>query len=127
MPLTNAGRNFIAGAISGAQTTLFNNANAKIGVGDSTTAFAASQTDLQATKNKLRKGMDTGYPTTVGNVLTYQATFGSADANFAWNEWGVFNAASDGIMLNRLVEYNGTKLPGQTWVIQAQLTINIGA
>jgi hypothetical protein len=127
MPLTNAGRNFTAGAISGAQTTLFDNANAKIGVGDSTTAFAASQTDLQAATNKLRKGMDTGYPTTVENVLTYQATFGSADANFAWNEWGVFNAASGGIMLNRLVEYNGTKLPGQTWVIQAKLTINIGA
>lgn len=127
MPLTNAGRDFLAGAATGAQTTHFDNANAKIGVGDSSTAFAVTQTDLQATTNKLRKAMDASYPTTSGNVLTFQATYGTAEANWAWNEWGVFNAASGGVMLSRKVEYNGTKLSGQTWVFQVQLTVNIGA
>lgn len=126
MALTNAGRDIIAGFITGAQTTLFNNANAKIGVGDSTTAFAATHTDLQAATNKLRKAMDTGYPTTTANVLVFKSTFGTAEANFAWNEWGVFNAASGGTMLNRVVEYNGTKLSGQTWVLQVTITVNIG-
>lgn len=126
MPLTNAGRNHMAGTLSGAQTTHFDNTNARIGVGDGTTAFAATQTDLVGT-NKFRKGMDASYPTTVNNVLTFQSTFASAEANFAWNEWGVFNASSGGVMLSRKVETNGTKLSGQTWVFQVELTVNIGA
>jgi len=126
MPLTNAGRDFIAGAIAGFETTLFNNTNARIGVGDGTTAFAATQTDLQGT-NKYRKGMDTSYPTRSNNVLTFQSTFGTSEANFAWQEWGIFNAASAGTMLCRLVENNGTKLSGQTWVFQVQITVNIGS
>lgn len=127
MPLTNAGRDIMAGFITGAQTTLFNNANAKIGVGDTSTAFAVTQTDLQATTNKLRKAMDTSYPTTVGNVLTFQSTFASADANWSWQEWGIFNAASAGTMLCRKAENNGTKVAGQTWVFQTQITVSIGA
>lgn len=127
MPLTNAGRDFLAGAATGVQTTHFDSSNAKIGVGDSATAFAVAQTDLQATTNKLRKGMDANFPTTVGNVLTFQSTFADSEANWAWNEWGVFNAATGGVMLSRKVEYNGTKLAGQTWVIQVQLTVNVGA
>jgi hypothetical protein len=124
MALTTAGRNLIAGAIIGS-ATVFSNANARIGVGDSTAAFAAAQTDLQAASNKFRKGMDVGYPTVATNVLTFKSTFGGTEANFAWQEWGVFNAASGGTMLNRLVENNGTKLNGQTWVFEVQLTISI--
>lgn len=127
MPMTNAGRDFLAGAATGAQTTHFDAANARIGVGDSITAFAASQVDLQAATNKVRIGMDANYPTTNGNVLKFRATYGGAVANFAWNEWGVFNAASGGVMLNRVVEYNGTKLSGQTWIFEVTLTVNIGA
>lgn len=127
MALTNAGRDFMAGALTGAQTTLFNNANSRIGVGDSTTAFAVAQTDLQASTNKFRKGMDATFPTTTTNVLVFKATFGTSEANYSWQEWGVFNAASSGTMLNRVVENNGTKLSGQTWVFQVTLTVNIGA
>lgn len=127
MALTNAGRDFIAQAIMNDSPLFFNNANARIGVGDSTTAFSAAHTDLQAATNKFRKAMDATFPTRATNVITFKSTFGSAEANFAWNEWGVFNAASAGTMLNRVVEYNGTKLSGQTWVFQVQLTISIGA
>jgi len=126
MALTNAGCSIIASLITGASNALFNNANARIGVGDSDTAFSASQTDLQASSNKVRKGMDSGYPQVNGNTITFRATFGPSDANFAWKEWGVFNTASGGTMLNRVVEYNGTKVSGQTWVFQVTLTISIG-
>lgn len=128
MPLTNAGRDFIAAAIiNSGPPTFFTNANAHIGVGDSSNVFAASQTDLQASSNKVRVGMDSSFPTIAANVLTFQATFGTAVGNFAWNEWGVFNAASAGVMFDRKVESNGVKTSGQIWVFQVQLTILIGS
>lgn len=126
MALTNAGRNFIAQAIINDTPTFFTNANARIGVGDSPTAFAASQTDLQATTNKLRAAMETSFPTRTDNVLTFKSSFGASEANFAWNEWGIFNDASAGTMLNRKVEALGTK-SGGTWILTVELTVTIGS
>lgn len=123
MPLTNAGRDVIAAMLIGEVTTDFNNANAHIGVGDSTTAFAVAQTDLQAATNKLRKAMDATYPTRAANVLTFRSTFGTTEANFAWAEWGVFNAASAGAMLNRKVESLGTKASTQSWQLTVTNTV----
>lgn len=124
MALTDAGRNVIAADIIGESITEFNNANAYIGVGDSSTAFAAAQTDLQAASNKVRKAMDATYPTRATNVLTFRSTFTTTDANFAWAEWAVFNASSSGTMLNRKVEALGTKTSAQTWQITVTLTVN---
>lgn len=126
MGMTNAFRDFIAAGVIGETVTEFDNANAHIGVGDSSTAFAATQTDLQASTNKLRKGMDAGYPQRSGNVLTFRATFGTSEANFAWQEWGVFNASSGGTMMNRKVESLGTKTSAQSWQFTVQNTINTG-
>lgn len=120
MAITNGALNFIAGAITGTGS-MFNNANSKIGVGNGTTAFAASQTDLIGT-SKLRKGMDATYPTVAANVVTFKTTFAPAEANFAWQEWGIFNAASSGVMLSRVVQANGTKLSNQTWTLEVQVT-----
>ena len=124
MALTNAGRNLIASLLTGVGT-VFNNANASIGVGNSSTAFDAAQTDLQGA-SKLRKGMDMGYPLLVDNVLTFRSTYAAGEANFAWEEWAMFNALAAGTMLNRVVEYNGTKLVGQTWVFETEITIALG-
>jgi hypothetical protein len=124
MGLTNTGRDHLAAASIGEAVTPFNNANAYIGVGDSSTAFNAGQTDLQAATNKLRKAMDATYPSRAGNVLSFRSTFGTSDANFAWNEWGVFNAGSGGTMMNRKVESLGTKTSAQSWQITVQLTLN---
>lgn len=107
----------------GAAVTAFNNANAHIGVGDSTTAFAAGQTDLQAATNKLRKPMDATFPSGGANVLTFRSTFATGDANFAWQEWGIFNAVSAGTMLSRKVESLGTKTSAQTWQFTTTLTV----
>ena len=122
MPLTNAYRDFLASLAAGAGGTAFNNANAYIGVGDSTTAHAFTQTDLQAATNKFRKAMDATYPQVAANVLTYRATFGTSEANFAWQEWGVFNASSGGTMMNRKVESLGTKTSSQSWQFTVTIT-----
>lgn len=128
MPLTNAGRNFVAASvINNGPPTFFSNANAYIGVGDSSDAFSVTQTDLQASSNKVRVGMDSGFPTIATNVLVFQATFGTSIGNFTWAEWALFNAASAGVMFTRKVESNGTKTSGQIWIFSTQLTIGIGS
>lgn len=125
MALTTAWRNAVlAPAIVGGSYTAYNNANSYIGMGDSSTAFSAAQTDLQASSNKFRKGMDATFPTQVANVLTFQSTFGLADANFAWNEFGIFNASSGGTMMNRVVQANGTKASSETK--QVTITVTLG-
>lgn len=124
MPLTNVGLDAFAAAIIGQLPVLFDNANARLAVGDSSAATAPSQTNLQGTTT-FRRSMDPGYPTVTGSTLIFRGTFGENDANFPWNEWGIFNAAVGGIMLDRVVEYNGTKLEGQTWVMQVELELEI--
>jgi hypothetical protein len=120
------------GTATAAQTlTYFNNGNAALGVGDSTTAAAATHTDLQAATNKLRKAMDATYPTHTDGTgsgaatITFKSTFASADANFAWQEWGIFNSATaaTGRMLNRKVESFGTKGSGTTWALTVTVTL----
>lgn len=110
--------------------TAFDNTNAYLGVGDSTTAAADTQTDLQAATNKLRKAMDATYPqhtdstgTASSKTITYKSTFATGDANFAWQEWGVFNASSAGRMLNRKVESLGTKTSAATWALTVSLSL----
>lgn len=110
-------------AVVGAGGTAFNNANSFIGVGDSTTAFSAAHTDLQAATNKLRKAMDATFPSGGTNVLTFRSTFATTDANFAWQEWGIFNGSSGGTMLSRKVESLGTKTSAQTWQFTVTLTV----
>ena len=124
MALTATGVTYLAQATIG-QGTPFSAANARLGVGNGATAFAVGQNDLQGA-NKLRKGMDIGYPTIDGSTITFKSTFSQNEANFPWAEWGVFNAATGGVMLNRVVESNGTKQDNQTWVLEVQITFTAG-
>ena len=109
--------NLLNGLI-GVGITAFNNANARIGVGDSAAAWATTQTDLQAATNKLRKAMNATYPLGTGTkIITFQADFTGAEANYAWLEWAIFNAASGATsMLSRKAENLGTKASG-TWTL----------
>ncbi len=134
MGLTTAGRDYITAAIIGDDTgtadqalTTFNNANAALGVGDSSTAFAAAQTDLQAATNKLRKGMEATYPTRATNVLTFRSQFIDGEAEFAWNEVGVFNSpdAATGTMLCRTVSSLGTKGADSVWELTHTVTLTV--
>ena len=121
--LVNTGIALMEDLLIGAGGTVFSNANAHLGVGDSTTAAAASQTDLQASTNKFRKAMEATFPSRSAQTLTFKSSFGTGDANFAWEEWGTFNASSAGTMLNRKVQSFGTKSSG-TWVLTATITIS---
>ena len=122
MGLPTAGRDLIAKALIGDAYTTYANANAYLGVGDSSTAFGAAQTDLQASTNKLRKAMDSTYPQRATNVLTFKSTFATGEANWAWNEIGVFNAAAAGDMLCRVVQSLGTKSSG-SWALTHTVTV----
>jgi hypothetical protein len=117
---------------AGQALTFFNNANAAIGVGDSSTAAADTQTDLQAATNKLRRAMDATYPlhtdstgTAGSKSVAFRSTFATGDANWVWNEWGVFNSptAATGRMLNRKVENLGTKTSAASWVLTITLSL----
>ena len=111
---------------SAASGTKFSNANAYLGVGDSNTAEAATQTGLQASTNKLYKAMDTSYPT-FGTLqkATWKSTFTELEANFAWNEFTVANGDSDAsVNLNRKVSAQSTKVSGQIWELQLSITLS---
>jgi hypothetical protein len=105
--------------------TAFSNANAYLGVGDSSTAESAAHTGLQASSNKAYVGMESGYPSRSGQTVTWRAVFGSAVANFAWNEFTVANGNSDSAdNLNRKVSSQGTKASGQTWTLDLAITFS---
>jgi len=119
----NEGINALWTLVCGGTMTPYNNANARIGVGDGTAAEDPNQTGLQGV-NKYWKGMDSGYPT-YGSAqkATWRATFGPDEANFAWNEITVVNAADDsGQNLNRKVQAMGTKASGTVWVATLEIS-----
>jgi len=122
MALTNAGAIEIAKCAINDSPTYLNASNAYLGVGDSSTAFSASQTDLQAASNKLRKGMEPSYPTRSAGAVTFRSLFGTSEANFPWQEWGTFNASTSGVMWQRKVESLGTKTSSQSWQLTATET-----
>ena len=105
--------------------TTFSNANAFIGVGDSSTAESAAHTGLQAPTNKLYRAMQSGYPSRSGQTVTFRAVYASADANYAWNEFTIANGNSDAaVNLNRRVSAQGTKASGQTWTVDVSITLS---
>lgn len=119
--LVNTGIALLEDLLIGAGGTVFSNANARLGVGDSNTAASASQTDLIGTNT--RKAMEATFPSRSAQTITFKSSFGSGDANHDWKEWGIFNAASSGTMLNRKVQDFGTK-SGGTWVLTATVIIS---
>jgi len=125
-PLTDVGRDHFAVDLVGGSVMEFNNANAHLGVGDSSTAFAKAQTDLQAASNKFRRPMEASFPDVPSavNIITFRSLFGTGEANFAWEEWGIFNALAAGTMLSRKVESLGTKTAAQSFQLTVTVTVN---
>jgi len=111
MPLVTTGLTEIAKLIVGEAGAELTNGLAKINVGDGTTVFDVAQADLQGV-NKVSRGMDVGFPQRSGATITFQATFPTNEANFAWNEWGI---SSDTTLYSRKVESLGTKTNTQVW------------
>ena len=122
--LVNTGINALLTLLAGGGGDAFDNDNSYLGVGEDVTAADAGQTDLIGA-SKVRVAMNATYPTFgTSQKITFQADFGSAVANFAWNEFAVFNASSGGTMLNRKVEVEGTKTAGQTWRLSLEISLS---
>lgn len=133
--LLNEGIQRMLDLLIGVAGTAFNNANSYLGVGDTATAAAATQTELLATQNaanRFYKGMNATYPQRVSQTVTWQADFTSAEGNFVWNEWsvaaGATTASGSGYLvgttnLNRKVAALGTKVTG-TWTLSVSVTIS---
>jgi hypothetical protein len=124
--LLNEGINALWTLVCGTGETKFDNTNAYIGVGDSSTAASASQTGLQAASNKSYKAMDATYPTYGSSQkATWRSTFGTSDANFDWNEITVANGNSDSAKnLNRKVQAMGTKTVSVSRVVTLEITLS---
>lgn len=120
----NVGINRIWELVTGASATTFTNAEAQIGIGDSSTAAAAGQTDLQAASNKTWKAMDATYPTAgTSQQAVFRSTFATGDANYAWNEFAVRRSTGT-LLLNRGVSSMGTKTSAGTWVATVTLSLS---
>lgn len=123
--LLNEGITALLNLLIGAAETAFSNANSYLGVGDSSTAESAAHTGLQASTNKLYKAVEAAYPSIASQTVTWRAIFGSADANFDWNEFTVASGNSDAAdNLNRKVSSQGTKASGQTWTLDLSITFS---
>jgi hypothetical protein len=119
----NVGINRMWELVTGASSATFTNAEAQIGIGDSNTAAAAGQTDLQAATNKVYKAMDATFPTAGSSqAAVFKSTFGTTDANYAWQEF-VIKRSTGGVCLDRGVSSMGTKTSAGTWVPTVTLTI----
>ena len=109
MALTNAGAVKVATLVA-ADTGYY------VGVGTSTTAFNATQTDLLGTS--VRKAATNSRSSA---TVTYNAVFDTSSANFAWNEVGLFDASTSGNMLTRKVASLPTKTSSETWTLNLEV------
>ncbi len=124
--LLNAGINTLWNlhAAQGSETN-YGNSNARTGVGDSSTAESATQTDLQAATNKTYTAVDATFPTTGSNQQTImQSTYAGGSANYSWQEFIIDNGATAAKRLNRKVSNQGTKTSGQSWVLKVTVTLS---
>lgn len=124
--LLNEGIQYLLDIIIGAEgsPTLWDSSNARVGVGDDTTAASAAQTDLIAASNKDYTSMDATYPQRSGQTIIFRGTFGDGYAEYAWEEYVVDNGAVSGKTLNRKVESKGTKGSGESWSLTVEITLS---
>lgn len=129
--ITNAGWTRLMNLLTNqGSTQALDATHARIGVGNSNTAEAYTDTDLAAAAGSANRWFQlvSGAGTLGTRTLSFSATFGTADGNFAWNEFGLdFGTASGNTvtapLFNRKASIaQGTKASGQTWTATATLT-----
>ncbi len=114
--VVTTGLNHIAALLSGGETAM-----GWMSAGSDNTAPAAGNTALGTELGRVALDSKTQ---TGGNTVVYIATFGAGTATGAWEEAGLFNAASSGTMLNRLLTTTKTKAADEVFEMQITLTIS---
>lgn len=131
--LTTAGLGRIVTILNLGTGNLISTTTARVGAGNGAGTAAIGDTDLSAAAGSANRWFQTCTVTTPSNVLTFAATFGTADGNFAWNEWGVdigtatvssSNAVSAVLLNHKTSIAQGTKASGQTWTATATITLS---
>lgn len=139
--VTRVERNLLTTAGIGRVTTLVNagtgnliaSTTARVGAGDGAGSAAIGDTDLSAAAGSTHRWFQTSTVTVPSNVWTFVAVFGTADGNFAWNEWGIDIGTAtvtsgntvNAVLLNHKTSIaQGTKASGQTWTATATITLS---
>lgn len=116
---------------TGAALQGFSTGTSRIGVGNSTAATTVTMTDLQGA-SKTYKSMEAGFPShsdgtssSGARQIQLKASFSTAQANYAWQEWATFNStAATKRMLQRKQQNVGTKTSAATWTITVTLSLS---
>lgn len=129
--LTTAGLTRITSLITGGGGQAASQTATRIGVGDGAGSAVVGDTNLGGT-NKYFNILDSA-PAVSGGVITFVATFASANGNFAWNEWGIdigTPTVTSGTTVNAtLLNHKtsaalGTKASGASWAFTATITLS---
>jgi hypothetical protein len=137
--VTEQGWAALLGSIAGTSITLkFGSAAARIAAGTVATAATGADTKLGGDTGgasttsyyKLVSGAPVITTSSAVGTLVFAAAFGTAVANFAWNEFGTDNGSADGVtitattpvFLNHGISSQGTKASGQTWTATETLS-----
>ena len=95
-----------------------------IGVGDSTTAAAVGQTDLQASSNVLWKTIVTADRVFLTPTLYLSVEFGYSEANFTWNEMGLRDSQGTPVLWARQIDASPlVKTSSKTAIVEWQLSM----
>ena len=94
----------------------------QIGAGDSTTAAAAGQTDLQASTNKYWKTIDASDRIVLTTTLYLSVDFGYTEANYTWNELGLRD--NNNVLIARQIDTTPfIKTSAKRAIVEWQLTL----
>lgn len=114
--IVDTGLNFICDRMKDDETAMTHMA-----LGSGTTAAAAGDTSLESQLGS-REALDSS--TVSNNTITYVASFEAGDATGAVTEAAIFNAASGGTMLCRVVFSVVNKSADDTLSVNWQLTLS---
>jgi hypothetical protein len=134
--VTTAGLTRNASLLIGAGGQAPTNTSCRLGVGNGAGTAAVGDTDFSAaagSSNRWFQIMDSTFPSAAAAVITFKATFGASDGNFAWNEWGIDigtpTVSSSATVAATLLNHKtsaalGTKAASTTWGFTATVTLS---
>ena len=100
----------------------YTNALARMGVGNSTTAAAKTDTGLIG-GSTVFLAMVATYPlSTTAQRVDFKGSAADGIGEFAWEEFSVDNGTTPNDNLQRLVSAKGTKSTGEVWTAEVQIT-----